>query len=181
MMSNMGDWVCRYNDTEKLVRIKRRSQAQYTKGGCMTVKGSGPHLPKFLLSNCQRESSGSSFATMDEYEELFFYRQICFCLAMGCFLYTRGSKMPFLGVIDILVDKRERQQELCPTLSLSRTSLLGLWPCRGLINTIQDLHRRCQRPKKTRNNKLGVSHFASLFTWSTACCNKIFKLCLNFK
>ena len=72
MMSNMGDWVCRYNDTEKLVRIKRRSQAQYTKGGCMTVKGSGPHLSKFLLSNCQRESSRSSFATMNECEGLFF-------------------------------------------------------------------------------------------------------------
>ena len=83
--------------------------------------------------------------------------------------------MPFLGVIDILVDKRERQQELCPTLSLSRTSLLGLWPCRGLINTIQDLHRRCQRPKKTGNTKLGVSHLARCCTWSTDCCYKSFE------
>ena len=85
MMSNMGDWVCRYNDTEKLVRIKRRSQAQYTKGGCMTVKGGGPHLSKFLLYNCQRESSGSSFATMDEYKELFFIDRYVFVCQWAAF------------------------------------------------------------------------------------------------
>ena len=82
----MGDWVCRYNDTEKLVSIKRRSQAQYTKGGCMTVKGSGPHLSKFLLSNCQREFSGSSFATMDEYEELFFMDRYVFVCQWAFFI-----------------------------------------------------------------------------------------------
>ena len=51
----------------------------------MTVKGSGPHLTKFLLSNCHREFSRSSFATINEYEELFFMDRYVFVCQWAAF------------------------------------------------------------------------------------------------